>query len=82
MHHAPLFGTGNFSSASLTLLLSLLQCPHPTGLPVVLSLIVSPRSCLQMLKMFVPYMLFLPTHTMTFWIYALTRTFDLTWGNR
>jgi hypothetical protein len=64
------------------MLLTLLQWSHPTGLPVILSLIVSPRSCLQMMKMFVPYMLFLPTHTMTFWIYALTRTFDLTWGNR
>eukprot|EP00049_Salpingoeca_infusionum_P010449 m.179654 g.179654 ORF g.179654 m.179654 type:complete len:1110 (+) comp14644_c0_seq1:809-4138(+) len=52
------------------------------GSPVVLSLIISPRSCVQLTKFFLPYMLFLPTHTMTFWTYALTRTFDLTWGNR
>ncbi|EGD80828.1 hypothetical protein PTSG_01414 [Salpingoeca rosetta] len=52
------------------------------GAPILLSLIVSPRSCGFLVKYFVPYMIFLPTHTMTFWTYALTRTFDLTWGNR
>jgi len=52
------------------------------GAPIVLSLIVSPRSAYWLLKYFLPYMIFLPTHTMTFWTYALTRTFDLTWGNR
>eukprot|EP00056_Hartaetosiga_gracilis_P003311 m.62579 g.62579 ORF g.62579 m.62579 type:complete len:1060 (+) comp11408_c0_seq5:481-3660(+) len=52
------------------------------GAPIVLSLIVSPRSAYWLVLYFIPYMIFLPTHTMTFWTYALTRTFDLTWGNR
>eukprot|EP00043_Microstomoeca_roanoka_P006910 m.66985 g.66985 ORF g.66985 m.66985 type:complete len:1151 (+) comp13616_c0_seq2:529-3981(+) len=52
------------------------------GAPIVLSMIVSPRSCGYLIRYFLPYMIFLPTHTMSFWTYALTRTFDLTWGNR